>query len=102
VKATRIGGLGTAGLLVFVLVGLPACSSISVEDVCEAIDECAIAAPADCVEDGQLLERRVERAGCEEPFDAYLACLYDAPCAWLEACVPERERLEACVGEFPP
>jgi hypothetical protein len=101
VKAKRLGAFAIAATLALVLMGLPACSHVTAEDVCEAVGECDLGVPADCVGDGELLEERAERAGCEEPLDAYLECLYDSPCAWRVACGPERDQLELCVGAFP-
>lgn len=94
------------GFCAFVSLGLlfvaaPGCGRVEVEDVCEALQDCASGEAADCTTDGEQLERASEEAGCEAQFDDYIECIYDAGCGWEGACAPEREQLERCVGEFP-
>ncbi|WP_050429966.1 hypothetical protein [Chondromyces crocatus] len=73
----------------------------SVEDLCDdLLDECDDAIPhGDCVANGESLERRAERAGCEDQFEAYLDCIDDELCAWATQCTREKAALVTCTGE---
>ena len=101
-KLDRGLGVLMAASLGLLFVAAPGCGRVSVEDVCEALQDCPTGEAFDCQDDGLALERAAEDEGCGAQFDAYIECIDAAGCSWQGACLAERDALESCVGDSFP
>ena len=74
-------------------------------DVCDDICDCQGCSDHDyddCIDRGEDLERDVDREGCEDDYDEYIACLEDTgECrhddVWDTHCGDELSDLEHCL-----
>ena len=75
-------------------------------DLCDDACDCQGCSDHDyeeCVDNGEDLERDVEREGCEDEYDELLSCMSDADnaCDSLEdECEDDRDELEECIADY--
>lgn len=76
----------------------PGCGGASVASICDKICECtgcSDAELAECVDEGEDLEKLAEDEGCGDQFDAYKSCFSDE----IE-CVGDDIDADGCVSEL--
>lgn len=90
----------TFGALCF-LVGCGYSASDICDDVCDC-NGCSDREYEDCLDDADREEARIDRAGCSDQLDDYLACASDTGYCrrddhWEIDCGPESKRLSNCM-----